>query len=232
MVHPKAMARPDIKGEMRQKLQNIKNRMMQYCYNKNCSKYKNYGGRGVTVDKKWHRIKGFLEDFDKIDGWDEEKFMAGKLQLDKDIKDRNNKIYNKEMCSWVSPEENIKVKPSYQREYVGVRYDGTREHFHNCVEFSKKYPEVHSCTIPGVANGDRSYTTGWYFFYKGEEPKPPMVYKATKEGEDPIVSFRQTDVERAISSRTPSGYIHKVMKGERKNKSIEGWEISWYLLPC
>ena len=86
MVHRKAMARPELDHLLRKRLTNIKNSMIQRCYDENHKKFKNYGGRGVTVDKKWHRLKGFLEDFDSIDGWDEEEFLNRRLQLDKDTK--------------------------------------------------------------------------------------------------------------------------------------------------
>jgi len=232
MVHRKAMARPDVEGKMRYKLQSIKNRMNAVCYNKNNPKYKNYGGRGVTVCEKWHRLKGFLDDFDEIDGWNEEAFMAGRLQLDKDIKIEGNKIYSKETCMWVSPEDNVKVKPSYQRKYVGVRVDGLRKEFSNCTEFAKDYPEIKSPTEIGVvARGDKKFYNGWYFYHQGDEPNPPIVYMA-KRGDETIVSFYQTVVEKQINPKAPTGVISKMKTGQNTSREFEGWCISWYTLPC
>lgn len=36
--------------------------MKSRCYNKNHSKYKNYGARGIKVCKKWHRFQKFYND--------------------------------------------------------------------------------------------------------------------------------------------------------------------------
>jgi len=36
--------------------------MMQRCYNKNNSSYKNYGARGIYVDERWHDVERFFAD--------------------------------------------------------------------------------------------------------------------------------------------------------------------------
>lgn len=34
-------------------------KMLDRCYSKNCTAYKNYGGRGIRVDKRWRGVSGF-----------------------------------------------------------------------------------------------------------------------------------------------------------------------------
>jgi len=36
--------------------------MMSRCYNQNNEKYKDYGGRGITVCERWHDVRNFIED--------------------------------------------------------------------------------------------------------------------------------------------------------------------------
>lgn len=224
------MFKPDLDPVLRNRLFVIKSGMMQRCYDENAPKYKNYGARGVTVDKKWHRLKGFLDDYDKIDGWDEARFLNHELQLDKDIKYKGNKVYSKDTCKWVTPQENIQVKPSYQKSIIGVRIDGYTEEFTNINEFCKKNIEVLRSGVTQVAKGRTKYHNGWYFYYKGDTPSPPLVYRAEKEGEIKL-SFWQSKLEKEPDPNCPIGAIHNMNRRGHKNE-IKGWTISWYVLPC
>jgi hypothetical protein len=63
-------------------------RMMNRCYNKNGPDYKHYGGRGITVCKRWQQPENFINDMGQPpDG----------LTLER--KD-NNKGYSKRNCVW------------------------------------------------------------------------------------------------------------------------------------
>lgn len=62
----------------------------------------------TTITMKWHWLSGFVEDITKIDGYEEEIFLNGKLELDKDIKTNgNNKKYSLNNCMFVTKLENI-----------------------------------------------------------------------------------------------------------------------------
>ena len=84
--------------------------MMSRCYSNKSGSYRNYGAVGVTVCEKWKKYDGFLDDVDKIDGFDIEKILRGDLQLDKDIKQEkipsNKKIYSLSTCTFATRSDN------------------------------------------------------------------------------------------------------------------------------
>lgn len=80
--------------------------MLNRCYNPNFGEYKRYGNIGVSVCDRWKRLDFFLDDLPKVDGYDEELFNSGKIQLDKDTKYDGNKTYSLETCAFVSPQKN------------------------------------------------------------------------------------------------------------------------------
>ena len=64
--------------------------MMQRCYNPNNTSYKNYGGRGIEVCRKWWKFKNFYKDMgDKPKG----------LTLERKDNDDNYKPSN---CKWTT----------------------------------------------------------------------------------------------------------------------------------
>lgn len=81
--------------------------MIRRCYDKTHNKYKWYGGIGVTVCERWHRLDYFIEDLPFIEGYDQIKFENSEIELDKDIKGRGTKEYNKDVCMFVTRHENV-----------------------------------------------------------------------------------------------------------------------------
>ena len=62
-----------------------------------------------SVCNRWLYLSNFIEDFELIDGYNEDKFLSGELELDKDLKSNgNNHKYSLENCMLVSHIENIK----------------------------------------------------------------------------------------------------------------------------
>ena len=63
----------------------------------------------TTLQLEMHWLSYFVEHIDEIEGYDEEDFLNGKLELDKDIKTNGkNKEYSLKNCMFVSKSENCK----------------------------------------------------------------------------------------------------------------------------
>lgn len=139
--------------------------MLSRCYNKNNVQYKNYGGNGCFVCDRWHSFKNFVEDLPNIDGWNQNKFEKGLLQLDKDIKIKGNKIYSKENCSLVTQKENMKIIPSVMKEFVAIDPNNVRHEGYNVSEFARNH-NLTARTISKVLNKKLHTHKGWKFYYK------------------------------------------------------------------
>lgn len=76
--------------------------MMQRCYNKKNQRYKSYGGRGISVCKRWMTANNFLFD------------MGIKPSKDHSLDRKNNDLgYSKENCKWSTRSEQQKNKAKY-----------------------------------------------------------------------------------------------------------------------
>lgn len=71
------------------------NSMKQRCTNPNRTRYKDYGGRGITICDEWLSVENFIKDMYP-------SYKEG-LQLDRID---NNKGYSKENCRWVTHSQN------------------------------------------------------------------------------------------------------------------------------
>lgn len=86
--------------------------MMDRCYNPNNNNYKDYGGRGITVDEPWHVFENFYKDM-------------GEPTTPKHSLDRidNNKGYNKNNCRWATN----KVQTNNTRRNHIIEFNGQRK---------------------------------------------------------------------------------------------------------
>ena len=95
--------------------------MRQRCYDVNCPQYKNYGGRGIYICKRWDKFENFLEDMGPHPG-------KG-YSLDRK---NNDGIYCKRNCRWATANEQqrntrlVKITPSIARKIrtLGARCVG------------------------------------------------------------------------------------------------------------
>lgn len=107
---------------------NIWNHMMFRCYSPEDKRYNHYGGRGITVDSKWHSFEGFWEEMK--DGYSDQ------LTLDRI---NNDKGYCKENCRWATQKEQCRNK----RTTLKVIYRGEeRVLIELCDELKIKYHMV------------------------------------------------------------------------------------------
>lgn len=215
--------------ETRKKLRVVKDNLMGRCYNPNNPKYKNYGGRGVTVCKEWHTLQGFIDGVTNLKSWNERDFLNGKLQLDKDIKIKGNMCYTPDTCMWVSPKDNAKVKPSYQKSFIAINLYGDTYKFDSFVDMKERgFSDELSWSESGLINvlkGKRKSHNEWFAYYVGTQPEYPLVYKAT-DGETTYTSLRQTTIEKCIGAST--GTVFKKIKNGTLYKGR--WKINCYPL--
>lgn len=189
--------------------------MMGRCYNKNNPKYKNYGGRGVTVDERWHKLGNFIEDVDKIDGWDEEMFINGELRLDKDKKDINNKVYSLNTCTWITNAENCKFKPNAQTPTMAISPDDIEYEFLNITEFSKEHNLSSSC-IHSCLSGRFNHHNGWQFYRKGDKPpKKRKRFLAIDGNGVTVIEFSQSELADRLS--IPRNKVYNAFRKGRNN---------------
>lgn len=107
--------------EYRKKAYKLWSNIKTRCYNKKHISYRSYGAKGVTVCDRWlNSFEHFLEDIQKVDGFNYEKFCNGELQMDKDLKQQytTNKTYSLSTCTFLTQEENIKLQDSGKDFYV------------------------------------------------------------------------------------------------------------------
>lgn len=203
---------------------------MSRCNNPNNKRYKHYGGNGVTYDDKWNTFQGFLDDVDSIEGWDENKFMNGELQLDKDIKVKGNKYYSKDNCMWVAPETNIRVRPNYMKRYIALSPDNEYFIVDNMTAFCKE----HNLTCEGfrnVADGNQKDTKGWQIrledeiisrpFLSWHEVTPHKIHVKTRDFKV-FVSNSYAEAMRTIQDMYPGEFysesaIQKTVEGKSKH---------------
>lgn len=95
--------------------------MMERCYNKNSSRYKFYGAIGVRVCEEWHNFSNYAKWY-----YDNCYDIDEPLSVDKDILNRDSKIYSPDTCiiiprkinqsfPHITPDGKEKI-PVYRRE--------------------------------------------------------------------------------------------------------------------
>lgn len=87
------------------------NGMKNRCNNPKSKAYKNYGGRGITYDKKWEDFREFYKDM----GERPINTTLDRIDVDKG--------YYKENCRWATREEQQRNQRTHKRENVGIIFD-------------------------------------------------------------------------------------------------------------
>lgn len=137
--------------------------MNKRCYNQGSPDYKYYGGIGITTSEDWKELDRFIEQIDKIKGFNEERFLNGELVLDKDTERMDNKIYSVETCEFISKTLSNRRKPSQQKKF-NVYYENKRKGtFYNQSEVAEKFG-IRQGTISWCLTNNKVYK-GWHFKY-------------------------------------------------------------------
>ena len=95
-------------GESNTRLYSIWESMKARCYYKKHNKYKDYGGRGITVCEEWKNS------FESFRDWALQNGYKDNLTLDRI---NNNKGYLPENCRWVTQSEQCKNKRPKESKY-------------------------------------------------------------------------------------------------------------------
>lgn len=121
------------------RLWNIYHGMKKRCNNPNCARYKDYGGRGITICIEWQ------DDFDAFADWAKSNGYDETLTIDRiDV----NGNYEPSNCRWVSlKEQSRNMRKTVYAEYKGVK----KPLIEWCEELGLVYDTIH----------DRITRRGW-----------------------------------------------------------------------
>lgn len=148
--------------------------ILRRCYNEK-ERYKNTAYKDVTICREWLNFQNFA------DWWNKNYYEieGEKMQLDKDILHKGNKVYSPETCVFVPSKINI----------LFTRSNKTKNNLPKGVEFDKirnKYRAF--CGIKGklIAIGN-NYNTPEDAFYNGYKPfKENYIKQIAEEYKDTI----------------------------------------------
>lgn len=164
----------DYKRQLYHRLAGVCYKMHDRCNNPKQKCYKNYGGRGVTYCDKWSTVAGFIDDADKLPGWNERLFMEHKLQLDKDFRHEGNKLYDVNNCQWIDRFTNSQKQPSRQKPFTAYNLV-THEYKHATMKtkFARDNNLSYS-TLLGVLKHKKHRVGQWVAWYDDDINKPDV----------------------------------------------------------
>lgn len=178
---------------------NTWNKMISRCYDKNDERYKDWGGRGITVCDRWrYSFNNFLKDMGRK--------PKGKISIDRI---NNNGNYSPENCKWSDHYE----QANNRRNNVKVTIDNiTKTISEWCLVYDLKTSSVF----------DRINKRGW-------SPKEALIVPITKSplikynGE--IKSLYQWSKELKLHPQSVSRCVRKGMTPEEALLHVK--EHSW-----
>lgn len=202
--------------------------MMNRCYSKGNSGYKNYGKRGVTVDERWHKLDNFIEDIDKIDGFNIDEYMKGNLQLDKDIKNKNNKIYSLENCKFVTLQENSANRRS-NRDLVIINLEKDLKIYTNNLSKFCEENNLDLRTCWNILNKTKNTKThkGYQFFFRDsfndKEIYRPKTYIGKNKNTGEVVEFQNLKEFVLDKGLASSSAVNACIRGDQNYH--RGWSF-------
>lgn len=206
------------------KLKHLQKYIIDKCDNPKNVKFHNYGGRGVTYDHKWKDFNVFLKDITEIDGFSPLAIINGKISLDKDLKNYKKKIYSKETCSWVSNEDNERLKPSRLNTYYAYSYDKNLTFiFNQKADFAKQFDISERVVIAQTIRSNSKHSNiskvGWTFWSATDiAPKLRRYIFSNSKNNIHIESFTQTKIEKIVG--LSGGTFNKLIRSHDKEKAL------------
>lgn len=206
-----------------QKLARVSYKIKDRVLNPKFKQYNNYGGRGVTVDQKWLTSAGFIDDVDKIDGWDEQEFLLGNLELDKDIKFPGNMRYCLECTKWVTHKDNMQYLPEVQKPFYAYNQYTQEIMVGKNINNFADITNTNASTISAVLHRRKHKSGDWWMWYvDGDVPTIKRVYYKDTHGN----IFWDVNSQRlAMKLGRSRGYISQKLLHPNKLKAGESvWE--------
>jgi hypothetical protein len=138
--------------------------MIERCYNVNASSYNGYGKKGVIVHERWLCFENFLTDINKISGFDKNLFLSGKIQLDKDLKNKDNNMYSKENCMFVDSRINKRYQPSKHTLFLAISPENKKYLYDSFIICSEENSLTESSIRKVIDDNYKMYNhKGWKF---------------------------------------------------------------------
>lgn len=107
--------------------------MMARCYNPDYPKYRYWGGRGVQVCARWHDLRLFLEDMDRLLGPCPVRFTLDRVDPDGNYScgrcadcTAHGRSFNVRWASYSTQNRNLRKQEGASSRYKGVSWDVTR----------------------------------------------------------------------------------------------------------
>lgn len=142
--------------------------ILHRCYDLTNKDYNSYGGKGVRVSPDWFYFENFLNDIKSIKGYDYLLFKEGKIQLDKDYLQKGvgsrEKIYSKETCVFLSPEQNYSLQDysPFETKFYSTNPEGLTRKHSGLRPFERKYG-IDRRGVRKCLTGELSSYKGWKF---------------------------------------------------------------------
>ena len=139
--------------------------LMSRVYDPNHPRFKDYGGRGVIVDVRWHNKENFIHDSQYLNGYCPHQILIPKrLYLDKDLLG-NGLVYGPDTCCFLSIKESNVFKPTQMREFIATSPEGLKYVSDNQSEFARIHG-LRQGTIAECLSGKINKHKGWTFILK------------------------------------------------------------------
>lgn len=142
--------------------------MMERCYREKNKDYKSYGAKGCVVCDKWHNFQNYVEEVSKIEGFNKDKIIKNEIELDKDTKVKNNKIYSLETCIWLNKKENNKhhAIKQFENHIIIDTFESILYYVENMDEFTKNNYWINKSGLRTARKNKTLYKKRWYILYE------------------------------------------------------------------